>query len=155
MNTLSVPSSPAAIKKLEKQFAKEANRESKEVKRALKDVQSTEKDKAKAQKAAAKADQTIEKITKAETATLKALNKATHQHDAVVVDLRSAERDAEVKRQENERVTAELEAKKKHAAEILNAQLAHAEERQTQINDLKQTAGIATPDSRLSDVSAP
>ncbi|KAJ6543840.1 hypothetical protein B0H19DRAFT_288440 [Mycena capillaripes] len=153
MSTLSVPSSPAAIKKLEKQFAKEAKREDAEVKKALKDVQNIEKHKAKAQKAATKADQTIEKITKAETATLKALNQATHHHDAVVVDLRSAERDAEVKHQEDEKLTAELEAKKAHAAEVLQAQLAHAEERKTKILELRQSAGIATPESRLSDTS--
>ncbi|KAJ6567254.1 hypothetical protein DFH09DRAFT_1471222 [Mycena vulgaris] len=154
MSTLSVPSSPAAIKKLEKQLAKQAKRESAEVKHALKDVQSIEKSKAKAQKAAAKADQAIEKITKAETATLKALNKATHQHDAVVVDLRSAERDAELKRQTDERLTAELAAKKAHAAEVLQTQLAHEEERKTQLRELREGAGIATPDSRLSDASA-
>lgn len=50
MSTLSVPSSPAAIKKLEKQFGKEAKRENSEVKEALKAVQSIEKQKAKAQK---------------------------------------------------------------------------------------------------------
>jgi septal ring factor EnvC (AmiA/AmiB activator) len=50
MSALAVPSSPAAIKKLEKQFAKEAKREDAQVKQALKDVQSTEKHKAKTQK---------------------------------------------------------------------------------------------------------
>ncbi|KAJ7122802.1 hypothetical protein C8R44DRAFT_155006 [Mycena epipterygia] len=154
MSTLAAPSSPAAIKKLEKQLAKQAKREDAEVKHALKDVQSTEKYKAKAQKAAFKAEQTIEKIAKAETATLKALNKATHQHDAVLVDLRSAERDAEMKRQEDEKLTADLEAKKAHAAEILQTQLVHAEERKTQLRDLRESAGIATPESRLSDASA-
>lgn len=50
MSTPTVPSSPAAIKKLEKQFGKEAKRENCEVKEALKAVQSIEKQKAKAQK---------------------------------------------------------------------------------------------------------
>jgi CII-binding regulator of phage lambda lysogenization HflD len=112
--SLSVPASPASIKKLEKQLNKEAKREDSEVKHALKEVQSSEKSKAKAQKvlaplnlsvsriaqfpskAAMKAEQMIEKLAKIETATLKALNKATHQHEVVVVDLRSAEKDAEV-----------------------------------------------------------
>ncbi|KAJ7499304.1 hypothetical protein FB451DRAFT_1428754 [Mycena latifolia] len=140
MSTLNVPSSPAAIKKLEKHFAKEAKREDKEVKQALKD-------------ASVKAEQTVEKIAKAETSTLKALNKATHQHDAVLVDLRGAEREAEMMRLEDERLTAELDAKKARAAEVLQAQLAHAEERKTQIRELREGAGIATPDSRLSDAS--
>ncbi|KAF7354973.1 hypothetical protein MSAN_01412500 [Mycena sanguinolenta] len=144
MSALNVPTSPAAIKKLEKQFAKEEKRDTVAVKDALKDVQSTEKLKAKAQKAATKADQTIEKITKVETVTQKALNKATHQHDAVVVDLRNAERDAEVKHQEDDRLTTELEAKKAHAAE---------EEHRTKIRELREQAGIATPESRLSDES--
>ncbi|KAJ7688348.1 hypothetical protein B0H17DRAFT_1202912 [Mycena rosella] len=154
MSTLAVPSSPASIKKLEKQFVKEAKREDKEVKHALKDVQSTEKSKAKAQKASIKAEQTIEKIAKVETASLKTLNKATHQHDAVVVDLRGAERDAELKRQEDQRLTAELEAKKAHAAEVLQTQLTHAKERETKLRELREGAGVATPESRLSDDSA-
>ncbi|KAF8211528.1 hypothetical protein K438DRAFT_1958622 [Mycena galopus ATCC 62051] len=154
MTTLSVPSSPAAIKKLEKQLGKEAKRESKEVDQALKDVQSIEKQKAKAQKAATKADQAIEKITKIETVAQKALNKATHKHEAVVVDLHSAERDAEVKHQEDDRLTADLVAKKARAAEVLQVQLVHEEERKTQIRELREQAGIATPDSRLSDASA-
>ncbi|KAJ7873363.1 hypothetical protein B0H14DRAFT_146634 [Mycena olivaceomarginata] len=154
MSTPTVPSSPAAIKKLEKQFGKEAKRENCEVKEALKAVQSIEKQKAKAQKAATKADQAIEKLTKIETVTQKALNKATHHHDAVVVDLHSAERDAEVKHQEDERLTADLEAKKALAAEVLQAQLAHAEERKAKISQLREQAGIATPESRLSDASA-
>ncbi|KAF7330762.1 hypothetical protein MVEN_02414900 [Mycena venus] len=149
MSTLNVPSSPAAIKKLEKQFAKEAKREDAEVKQALKDVQSIEKQKAKAQKAATKADQAIEKITKIETVSQKALNKATHQHDSVVVNLRNAERDAEALA-----FLCVYLAKKAHAAEVLQAQLAHAEERKIKILELREQAGIATPDSRLSDASA-
>ncbi|KAJ7667632.1 hypothetical protein DFH06DRAFT_1322225 [Mycena polygramma] len=129
---MSTIASPAALKQLEKHI---------------------EKHKAKAEKAAVKADQTIEKITKAESATLKALNKATHHHDAVIVDLHSAERDAEVKHHEDEKLTADLEAKKAYAAEVLQAQLAHAEERKSKILELRQTAGFATPESRLSDAS--
>ncbi|KAJ7477112.1 hypothetical protein B0H11DRAFT_2281314 [Mycena galericulata] len=154
MSAPRVPSSPAAIKKLEKQFAKQAKREDAEVMQALKEVQSTEKHKTKAQKAASKADQVIEKISKVETATLKALNKATHQHDAVVVDLRNAERDAEMKRQEDAKLTAELEAKKAHAAEVLQTQLAHAEERKSTLHELREGPGIATPESTLSDASS-
>ncbi|KAJ7755679.1 hypothetical protein DFH07DRAFT_821376 [Mycena maculata] len=154
MSALTVPSSPAAIKKLEKQLAKQAKREDAEVKHALKDVQSTEKHKAKAQKATVKAEQIIEKIAKAETATLKALNKVTHQHDTVVVDLRNAERDGEMKRQEDEKLATELKAKKAHAAEVLQTQLAHADERKTTLRQLREGAGIATPESTLSDASS-
>ncbi|KAJ7162597.1 hypothetical protein C8R43DRAFT_303041 [Mycena crocata] len=150
---MSIPSTPSSVKKLEKQLTKEAKREDKEVKHTLKDIQSLEKQKTKTQKASIKAEQTIEKLAKVESATLRALNKATHQHDAVLVDLRSAERDAELKRVEDEKITAELAAKKEHAAEILKSQLAHAEERKTQIRELREGAGIATPESRLSDAS--
>ncbi|KAJ7283423.1 hypothetical protein C8J57DRAFT_1292517 [Mycena rebaudengoi] len=141
--SLSVPASPASIKKLEKQLNKEAKREDSEVKHALKEVQSSEKSKAKAQKAAIKAEQMIEKLAKIETATLKALNKATHQHEVVVVDLRSAEKDAEIKRAEDEKLTAELEAKKAHAAGVLQAQVAHQEEREAQLRELREGAATA------------
>ncbi|KAK7061384.1 hypothetical protein R3P38DRAFT_3250767 [Favolaschia claudopus] len=154
MSAITVPSSPAGIKKLEKQLAKDAKREDESVKQALKDVQSTEKQKAKSQKAAEKADHALGKITKAETASQKALNKATHQHDAVIVDLRSAERDAEMMHQVDDKLTADLEAKKKHAAEALQSQLVHAEERQSKLRELREQAGIITPDSRLSEDSA-
>ncbi|KAJ7067874.1 hypothetical protein C8F01DRAFT_1116081 [Mycena amicta] len=154
-------SSPAAIKKLEKQFNKEAKRESTEVKDALKAVQATEKLKAKAQKASNKAEEVIEKITKLENATLKTLNKATHHHDAALVELRNAERDAELKREEDKRITEDLEAKKARAAEVLQAQLANTAERNTKIRELREEAGLvpkasgtATPESRLSDESA-
>ncbi|KAJ7237190.1 hypothetical protein B0H12DRAFT_1057404 [Mycena haematopus] len=150
MSTLSVPSSPAAIKKLEKQLAKDEKREAAGVKAALKDVQSTEKHKAKAQKAVIKADHAIEKMTKSETAAQKALNKAAHKHDAVVVDLHSAERDAEVKHQQDNKLTADLEAKKAHAAKVLQEQLAHAEEHKNKIRELLEQAGVATPESRAS-----
>ncbi|KAJ7087216.1 hypothetical protein B0H15DRAFT_950104 [Mycena belliarum] len=161
MSTLSVPSSPAAIKKLEKQFNKEAKREDSEVKHALKDVQSTEKYKAKAQKV----HHARQLVPPTETATLKKLNKATHQHNAVLVDLRGAERDAEVRflpatgilqtispqmlRQEDERLTAELDAKKARAAEALQAQLAHAEERKNQIRELREGAATTLPATTL------
>lgn len=56
-------------------------------------------------------------------------------------------------RQEDERLTAELDAKKARAAEALQAQLAHAEERKNQIRELREGAGIATPESRLSESS--
>ncbi|KAJ6510214.1 hypothetical protein C8R47DRAFT_787648 [Mycena vitilis] len=115
---MSTIASPASLKQLEKQYSKEAKREDAQVKKALKDIQSLEKHKAKAEKAAVKADHTIEKITTAESATLKALNKATHHHDAVIVDLHSAERDAEVKHHEDEKLTAELEAKKAYCTTL-------------------------------------
>ncbi|KAJ6627438.1 hypothetical protein B0H10DRAFT_2210371 [Mycena sp. CBHHK59/15] len=142
MSTPNIPPSPAALKKFEKQLNKEAKREDSEVKHALKDVQATEKSRAKTQKSAIKAEQTIGKLAKVETATLKALNKATHHHDAVVVDLRSAEKDAEIKRHEDEKLAAELGAKKARAAEALQAQLAHAEERQTKLREMREGAGL-------------
>ncbi|KAJ7937415.1 hypothetical protein B0H13DRAFT_2649251 [Mycena leptocephala] len=157
MSALAVPSSPAAIKKLEKQFSKEAKREDAQVKQALKDVQSTEKHKAKTQKAAVKADQTIEKITKAETATLKPSTKppttTTPSSSTCATQSGTPRR---VKHQEDERLEAELEAKKARAAEVLQAQLAHAEERKTKILELREKAGIATPEStpRNSDASS-
>nr|GAT46171.1 predicted protein [Mycena chlorophos] len=163
MPSSSTPNSPAAIKKLEKQLNKEAKRESTEIKEALKAVQTMEKLKAKAQKASNKAEETIEKVTKLETATLKALNKATHQHDAALTDLRAAERDAELKRQEDKRISTDLDAKKAFLAESLHAQAANTEKRATQIRELREEAGLipkettsgtATPDSRLSDDSS-
>ncbi|KAJ7229070.1 hypothetical protein GGX14DRAFT_616628 [Mycena pura] len=152
MSAPSVPSSPAAIKKLEKQLKKEAKREDVDLKHALKDLQAAEKLKAKAHKSASKAEETIEKITKIETATLKALNKATHEHDAAVVELRNAERDADLRRQEDERLAADLEAKKARAAERLTHM--PQEERKNMIRELLDGGGgLATPESTLSDSS--
>ncbi|KAF7331842.1 hypothetical protein MKEN_00064300 [Mycena kentingensis (nom. inval.)] len=172
-----IPASPKDIRKLEKVYNKEAKRESAEVKSALKAVQATEKLKAKTQKAANKAEETVEKITKLESTTLKALNKATHHHEAALVELKNAERDAEarqtcfflppdtdyaqLKRHEDEQLTADLEAKKAHAADALKAQLANTEDRNNKIRQLREEAGLIpktsgtdTPDSRLSESSS-
>ncbi|CAK5276114.1 unnamed protein product [Mycena citricolor] len=148
--------SPKIIKKLEKKYAKDAKREGEDVKQVLKDVQSIEKEKAKAQKASRasiKAEQKVEKINKLETATQKVLNKAVHQHETAVVELQNAERDAELKRQEDKRLAAELDAKRALAAEALKMQIENAEGRANQLRELRGE-GTTTPDSTLSETSS-
>ncbi|KAJ7237189.1 hypothetical protein B0H12DRAFT_1075646 [Mycena haematopus] len=145
MSALSLPQSPAEIKKLEKQFAKEEKREATEVKDARKEVQSTEKQQAKALKAATKADHTIEKIIMSESVAQKALDKAAH-----TLNKAEHKHDALLKYQEENKLTADLEAKKAHAEEVLQAQHVHAEEHKTKIRELLEQAA---PESQASDES--
>ncbi|KAK7015517.1 hypothetical protein VNI00_019097 [Paramarasmius palmivorus] len=78
-----LPTSPSALKKLEKQITQEAKSEDSTLKHAMKDLAHVEKSAAKAEKAVDKSTHALHKAVK-EDAADKALNKATHHHDIAV-----------------------------------------------------------------------
>ncbi|KAJ7283421.1 hypothetical protein C8J57DRAFT_1709831 [Mycena rebaudengoi] len=139
----SLPTSPDALKRLEKQITKEANAEAAQVKHVLKDVQHTEKSAEKAQKSVNKAEKQNEKLSKKEAAAVKAVNKATHTHDNLLNDLTSSDRDVKLKQQQDIKLHAELEAKKARADELLKAQKNHDDAREAKLRDVREAAAVA------------
>ncbi|KAJ7781636.1 hypothetical protein B0H16DRAFT_1878302 [Mycena metata] len=108
-----LPSSPSALKHMEKELVKEGKTEANQVKHTLKDVEATEKAAAKAQKSVNKAEKQNAKLSKQEETTAKALNKATHRHEGAVTELTSSDRDVKLKHQHDVKVQSELEDEEK------------------------------------------
>ncbi|KAJ7162596.1 hypothetical protein C8R43DRAFT_302972 [Mycena crocata] len=141
-STTALPSSPSELKQLEKQIFKEAKTEANQVKHTLKDVASTEKAAAKAQKSANKADKQNEKLGKQESTAAKAVNKATHHHESVIADLTSSDRDVKLKHQQDLKLHADLEAKKRHAEQLLHTQKAHDDAREEKLREVREAGTV-------------
>ncbi|KAG7445930.1 uncharacterized protein BT62DRAFT_1006112 [Guyanagaster necrorhizus] len=84
MNKSYLPASDAALRKLDKQIQKEAKLKDSTVKHSVKDLASTENRVKKVDKGLGKARKTLAKREKEELSAVKALNKATHQHNMAI-----------------------------------------------------------------------
>ncbi|KAK0453206.1 hypothetical protein EV421DRAFT_1730319 [Armillaria borealis] len=105
-----------ALHNLEKQIQKESKLEDSTVKHSLKDLASTEKGVKKADKGLDKAGKTLAKREKEELSAVKALNKATHQHNIAVAKSNDAQKDLKactyLKQNYDAKLHQELETKK-------------------------------------------
>ncbi|KAG5645783.1 hypothetical protein DXG03_005320 [Asterophora parasitica] len=136
--------SPDIIKSLEKEIAKEGKTEDTRIRDAAKDLSTTEKAQRKAHKvklswwfgptcslsndvaqAAMKAETVISKMEKKETAMSSAMHKATHDHDVAATELHGAQKDAEVKRQQDLKLKQELDTKKANIERAIEEQKQH------------------------------
>ncbi|PBL02103.1 hypothetical protein ARMGADRAFT_240125 [Armillaria gallica] len=136
MNNPALPTSDAALHNLEKQILKESKLEDSAVKHSLKDLASTEKGVKKADKGLDKAGKTLAKREKEELSAVKALNKATHQHNIAVATSNDAQKDLKLKESHDAKLHQELEAKKTQVESAINAQKAHNEAREDKIADM-------------------
>ncbi|KAJ7047746.1 hypothetical protein C8F04DRAFT_1386933 [Mycena alexandri] len=138
-----LPTSPSALKHMEKELVKEGKTEANQVKHTLKDVEATEKAAAKAQKSVNKAEKQNAKLSKQEETAAKALNKATHRHESAVTELTSSDRDVKLKHQHDIKVQSELETKKAQAEKLANTQKMHDEAREAKLSEVREAAAKA------------
>ncbi|SJL01562.1 uncharacterized protein ARMOST_04884 [Armillaria ostoyae] len=125
-----------ALHNLEKQIQKESKLEDSTVKHSLKDLASTEKGVKKADKGLDKAGKTLAKREKEELSAVKALNKATHQHNIAVAKSNDAQKDLKLKQNHDAKLHQELETKKTQVESAINAQKTHNEAREAKIADM-------------------
>uniref|UniRef100_A0A0W0FKZ1 Uncharacterized protein n=1 Tax=Moniliophthora roreri TaxID=221103 RepID=A0A0W0FKZ1_MONRR len=146
-----LPTSPSALKKLEKQIVQEGKTEDASVKHALKDLAHVEKSAAKAEKAVDKMSHSVHKAIKKEDASVKALNKATHQHDVAVGKVSAAERDLQAEKQHSVRLQEEVDEKKARVEALIASQTQHKEAREARLAEIEQAkdggdvSGSCTP----------
>ncbi|KAJ7179468.1 hypothetical protein C8R46DRAFT_641530 [Mycena filopes] len=138
-----LPTSPSALKHMEKELVKDAKHEASQVKHTLKDVEATEKAAAKAQKSVAKAEKQNGKLSKQEEAAAKALNKATHNHESAVTELTSSDRDVKLKHQHDSKLQTDVEVKKAQAEKLVHMQKLHDEAREAKLTEVREAAVAA------------
>ncbi|KAK0490608.1 hypothetical protein IW261DRAFT_25217 [Armillaria novae-zelandiae] len=136
MNNPALPTSDAALHNLEKQIQNESKMEDSAVKHSLKDLASTEKRVKKADKGLDKAGKTLAKREKEELSAVKALNKATHQHNIAVAKSNDAQKDLKLKQNHDAKLHQELDTKKTQVEGAINAQKTHNEAREAKIADM-------------------
>ncbi|KAK0206091.1 hypothetical protein DFS33DRAFT_1312248 [Desarmillaria ectypa] len=139
-----LPTSDAALHKLEKQIQKESKLEDSTVKHSLKDLASAEKGVKKADKGLDKAGKTLAKREKEELSAVKALNKATHEHNISAAKSEDAQKDLKMKQNHDAKLHQELETKKAQVEGAINAQKTHNEAREARIAEM-QAVGTGSP----------
>ncbi|KAF5388101.1 hypothetical protein D9615_000035 [Tricholomella constricta] len=136
MSSPTQSASSQAVKKLEKEIAQEGKTEHAHVHDVKKDLSAMEKAQLKAHKVAQKAESAISKMSKKETAATAAMHKATHDHDIAASHLHDAEKEAELKRQQDIKLQHELDAKKGNVEAAIKEQEMHDQAREAKLAEL-------------------
>ncbi|KAF8165119.1 hypothetical protein B0H34DRAFT_671044 [Crassisporium funariophilum] len=135
------PTSPALIKKVEKEILKEAKHEEKSLKHAIKDLSHTQKAENHATKADNKAVHTLEKTEKKEQNALKSLHQATNQHDVALSGVHKAQNDAEAISINHVKMTQTLQEKQAQVDAAMKAHDEHTAARNAKLAALHGPAG--------------
>ncbi|KIJ19878.1 hypothetical protein PAXINDRAFT_107381 [Paxillus involutus ATCC 200175] len=134
-----LPTDPKAVRKMEKDIAKESKIDDKGYKNVLKELSSIEKSEAKASKAATKAEKNLKKMENRDYDTIKTLQKATHSHDQAVTDLHSAQSDLQASCEESQqaqRLRQDVDELRKRADQLSKEKQAHDQERSSKLAKL-------------------
>ncbi|KAK0467875.1 uncharacterized protein EV420DRAFT_1635142 [Desarmillaria tabescens] len=137
MEHSSLPTSDAALHKLEKQIQKEGKLEDSSVKHSLKDLASAEKGVKKADKGLDKTGKILAKREKEELSAVKALNKATHEHNIAVAKSSDAQKNLKLQQSHDTKLHQDLETKKAQVESAINAQKTHNEVREAKIAEIQ------------------
>ncbi|KIJ70433.1 hypothetical protein HYDPIDRAFT_23539 [Hydnomerulius pinastri MD-312] len=131
-----LPADPKALKKMEKDIAKESKADDKGYRNTLKELKGSEKSETKASKAATKAEKTLKKMEGKEHDTIKTLQKATHSHDQAVTNLHSSQSDLQIKQQHAQKLRQELDQLRGRADHMSKEKQAHDRERDNKLASL-------------------
>ncbi|KAG6849952.1 hypothetical protein H0H93_003324 [Arthromyces matolae] len=136
--------SPKVTKQLKREINKEERDEEALVQQTVKEISLASKEQQKAHKAALKADDIVTKLGKKETAATAAVQRANHDHEIAKTHLQSAQKDAELKHQEDAKLQSELEEKRKRFDSAMSAQKVHKEGREARLHDLDNPQGVGS-----------
>ncbi|KAG6813468.1 hypothetical protein H0H92_010802 [Tricholoma furcatifolium] len=134
---MSTSTSPKLTKQLKKEIAQEDKDEKARLDEAVKDINLTTKEQQKAHKAALKADSNVSKMEKKESVATAAVHKAAQEHDVAASHLQEAQKDAELKRQEDMRLQRALDEKKSMLDAAKEQQRNHKLGRESRLQDLE------------------
>ncbi|KAG6840138.1 hypothetical protein C0991_008602 [Blastosporella zonata] len=147
--------SPKVIKNLKKDITQEEKDEEADLQKAVKDMNLTMKSQKAAHKAALKADSTVQKLSKKETSAKLAAQKADNDQKVALTHLESAQREAQLKRDEDFKLQHQLQDKQTRVDAAMKEQRNHKRGRESRLQALDSGTDPSRANTAASGTGVP